>query len=163
GEWEIASGALQASLDLTRRVRTGLSYEAAILAFLADARIEAGDLDGARERADEAVAVARRRQTAVYEIVALLARARVRLATDGALPAVEHDLDDATAAVEQTTARGYLPAIHVERARLAALRGDARERERHLREAHRLFVDMGATPRAECVAAEMERASGLVS
>jgi tetratricopeptide (TPR) repeat protein len=155
GEWEIASDALQASLDLTRKVRTGLGYEALILAFLADARLAAGDLGGARERADEAVAVARRRQTALSEIVALLARARVGLATDGASPAVERDLDDATAVVAQTTARGYLPDIHLERARLAARRGDARERERHLREAHRLLVEMGATLRVERLAAEM--------
>jgi tetratricopeptide (TPR) repeat protein len=157
GEWGVASDLLHASLDLTRKVRTGLGYEAAILAFLADARLGAGDLDGARERANEAVAVARARKTAIFEIVALLARARVLLATNGAAPAVERDLDDATALVEQTTARGYLPDIHVERARVAALRGDAPERGRHLREAHRLLVEMGATVRASDVAEQIER------
>ena len=61
--------------------------------------------------------------------------------------------------VETTTARGDLPDIHVERARLAGLRGDAPARERHFREAHRLFVEMAAVLRAEHVAAEMARGS----
>jgi adenylate cyclase len=153
GEWSVASDALSASLDTARRVRTGLAHEGATLGFLATAYLGAGDSTRARERADEAVAVARRRKTALYEIVALLARARVLLATDGASPAVARDLDDAARLVETTTARGYVPAIHVERARLAGLHGDGAAREQHLRDAHRLFAAMGAAARAEQVEA----------
>jgi len=154
-EWDVATDVLRASLDLTRARRTGLGYEAFLLALLAEARLGAGDLAEAREPADEAVAVARRRTTAIFEIPALLARARVLLAGAGASPAVARDLDDATALVERTTARAYLPVVLVERARLAALRGDTAERERHLREAHRLFVAIGAKPDAERVAAQL--------
>jgi hypothetical protein len=43
----------------------------------------------------------------------------------------------------------------VQRARLAALRGDQGTWARELRAAHRLFVAMGATPRAERLAREL--------
>ena len=38
---------------------------------------------------------------------------------------------------------------------MARLRGDSEARERHLREAHHLFVEAGAGRRAEQVAAEL--------
>ncbi|HXJ35767.1 MAG TPA: adenylate/guanylate cyclase domain-containing protein, partial [Candidatus Eisenbacteria bacterium] len=100
GEWRGAIDMLAASLAQTRTARTGLAQEGMILAFLADAHRGAGDLGRAREMADEAVAVARRRRTRIFEIVALLARARVLLAADGPSPGVERDLDDATALIE---------------------------------------------------------------
>jgi hypothetical protein len=50
---------------------------------------------------------------------------------------------------------GYAPFVHVERAELARLTGDEATRERELREAHRLFIAMGATIRAEQVAKEL--------
>ena len=43
------------------------------------------------------------------------------------------------------------PFIRVELAELARLTGDKDARERELREAHRLFTDMGASNRAEQV------------
>jgi hypothetical protein len=49
----------------------------------------------------------------------------------------------------------YVPFLHVERAELARLRGDEATRERELREAHRLFTEMGAPIRAEQVAQEI--------
>ncbi|MGH7894540.1 MAG: hypothetical protein ACREQL_07720, partial [Candidatus Binatia bacterium] len=156
-EWRVAIDTLTASLSETRKARTGLALEAMILALLAAGHLGAGDLASARETADEAVAVARRRKTRVVEIVALLARVRVLLATDGASPAVERDLDDATALIQATTARGYLPFVHVERARLAALRGDASASRHHAGEARRLFSEMGGPARAEQTARELER------
>jgi class 3 adenylate cyclase len=70
--------------------------------------------------------------------------------------------DDASAwltRAEQTLdATGHLsrlPELLELRAGLAQLRGDAPGRERALREAHRLFVEFGATARAEQVAREI--------
>ena len=95
----------------------------------------------------------------VYEIRALLARAHVLIATEGA-PArsrVEADLRDAAAVIEATEARVFTPQVHVERAALARVLGDEATRQRELREAHRLFIEMGATARAEQVARELGR------
>jgi hypothetical protein len=93
----------------------------------------------------------------VYEIRALLARAHVLIATEGA-PAralVEADLRDAAAVIEATEARVFTPQVYVERAALARVLGDAEGHQRELREAHRLFSEMGATARAEQVAKEL--------
>ncbi|MGH8674179.1 MAG: hypothetical protein ACREVG_07710, partial [Burkholderiales bacterium] len=100
---------------------------------------------------------ARQHGTMVFEIGALLVRARVLRAADGARAATEiaATLADATALVDTTGARAYLPFIHVERAALARLGGDEVARARELGEAHRLFTEMGAPIRAQQVATEL--------
>jgi len=45
--------------------------------------------------------------------------------------------------------------LSLERAELARLIGDGAARERALREAHRLFTEMGATARAEQMARQI--------
>ena len=79
------------------------------------------------------------------------------LATDGAAGATAIDaaLGAATGLAEATDARLYVPSIHVERARLARLRGDAAACERELDAARRLFIAMGAPARAEQIAKEL--------
>ena len=52
-------------------------------------------------------------------------------------------------------AKSYEPFLHVERAELARLTGDETTRQRELREAHRLFLEIGAPIRAEQVAKEL--------
>jgi hypothetical protein len=52
-------------------------------------------------------------------------------------------------------AKSYEPFLHVERAELARLTGDEAARERELREAHRLFVEIGVSIRAAEVAREL--------
>ncbi|MEX0993550.1 MAG: hypothetical protein WDZ37_06100 [Solirubrobacterales bacterium] len=47
------------------------------------------------------------------------------------------------------------PMIHVELAELARQNGDEPGRERELREAHRLFTEIGATGHAERLAGEL--------
>jgi hypothetical protein len=134
-----------------------LVVEGWLLQVLAEAYLGAGDPGGARQTADLALAHARQCHTRISEITALLAWARVRLATEGAHGAagIEAALRDAMALVEATEARAYAPFIHVERAALAHLLGDEITRQRELREAHRLFVEMGATARAEKVSREL--------
>jgi len=91
----------------------------------------------------------------IAEVHAQLARARVSLAQGGvdARSEIEATLDRALALVHSTGARSYEPQIYVERARLAGLRSDAAGREQSLREAHRLFTEMGALGHAERLAA----------
>ncbi len=103
------------------------------------------------------MAAAQRRKSITWEILAQLSLAHVLLA-DGNLDdraAIESALDRAAECVGITGARSYLPQIGVERAKLARLEGDEAGHERHLREAHRLFTEIGATGYAERVAREL--------
>jgi hypothetical protein len=52
-------------------------------------------------------------------------------------------------------AKSYDPFLHVERAELARLAGDEATRQRELRDAHRLFTEIGAPIRAAEVAKEL--------
>jgi tetratricopeptide (TPR) repeat protein len=159
GQWAEAAEAADGALTIVRGRRVGLSGESRFLASLAHARLGTGHPDQARAAAESAVALARERGVRLLEIRALLARARVRLATEGA-PArarVEADLRDAAALIDATEARAYAPGVNVERAELARVVGDEVGRQRELHEAHRLFTAMGAAARAEEVAKETAR------
>jgi hypothetical protein len=104
--------------------------------------------------AEEATAVSRRLGTRLGEFTALLTRSRALRETRGfeAVREIEATLAEADAWLEMSGARSYEPFLHVERAELARLTGDESTRERELREAHRLFTEIGATIRAEEVA-----------
>jgi hypothetical protein len=67
----------------------------------------------------------------------------------------EGALARALALIEETEARSYAPLVHEERAELARLLGEAELRERELREAHRLYTEMGGTGHAERLAREL--------
>jgi len=77
------------------------------------------------------------------------------LGSDGlaARSAIDESLARAAALIEETGARMQEPALHLMRADLAALDGAAEVRERELRDAERLFAEMGAPIRAAEVAA----------
>ena len=68
---------------------------------------------------------------------------------------IEVALAEADAWLEMTGANSYEPFLCVERAELARLTGDDAVRERELREAHRLFTEIGAPIRAAEVAKEL--------
>src|SRR5262249_30016407 len=123
-------------------------------ALLAESRLENGEPEGARTTITEAVAAAR--HTPLFECVARLSLAQVLLRTEGlaARDAIEAALARAQTLVDETGAEVSAPFIHLERAELARLAGDAPARQRELREAQRLFSATGATARAEQVARE---------
>jgi predicted RNA-binding Zn-ribbon protein involved in translation (DUF1610 family) len=66
-------------------------------------------------------------------------------------------LREAERLIAETGARVHEPTLHEERARLAALRGDAAGRERELRAALSLYTERGATGHVERLAREMKR------
>ena len=155
GESSEAVRMFEQALVVSRERRTGLQFEAWVLAVLAEARLANGEPDRARATANEAVAAAH--QTPLFECVARLALAHVLLRTEGlaARNTIEAALTRAQTLVDETGAEVYAPFIHLERAELARLAGEAPARERQLREAQRLFSAMGATARAEQVAREV--------
>jgi hypothetical protein len=130
--------------------------QADYLVALAEAHLGLGDGRRARELAEEAIELALRMEMPVAEVHAQLARGRVLLEQAGAdaRTEIEASLDRASDLVRSTGARSYEPQILVERARLASLLADSAGRQQWLREAHRLFVEMGATGHAERVARE---------
>jgi hypothetical protein len=72
-----------------------------------------------------------------------------------ARPAIEGALERALALVRDIGARGLGPQVCLERSELARLTGDDAPSQRELREAHRLFLEIGAPIRAEQVAREL--------
>jgi hypothetical protein len=78
-------------------------------------------------------------------------------ATEGvaARGAIESQLDAAAAIVEEAGIAAFAPFVLEERAALARVIGDEVGWERTLREAQRLFAEMGAAPRAERLAREL--------
>src|SRR5262245_26764537 len=156
-QWAEASEVAESALAIVRSRRVTPMVEGDCLAVLARAHLGSGAPARVLEVAEEAVARARAGGARLFEIRALLARAHVLIATEGA-PArsrIEADLRAAAAVIEATEARVFTPQVHVERAALARVLGDEATRQRELREAHRLFTEMGATVRAEQVAREL--------
>jgi len=155
GQWREALDALGQALAIARERRTALEQEARFLAHLARTHLGVGDTSIARATAEEAIAAAQRRGTRTLEIEAHIVLGRVLIHAGGRQEEVQAALDAALSLVEETGAKSHLPFIHLERAALARIVRDDASRERSLREAHRLFIDMGAPIRAEQVAREL--------
>jgi hypothetical protein len=86
--------------------------------------------------------------------------ARVLLGSGG--PAARSDRGALARALElarDTGAKSHEPLVHVELAELARQSGDEEGHERELREAHRLFTEIGATGHAERLSAELATVS----
>jgi hypothetical protein len=69
--------------------------------------------------------------------------------------AIEQDLAAADALLTRTGERPAAPLILLARAELAERLGDREAGHRHLREAHRLYVEMGATEHAERISRQL--------
>jgi hypothetical protein len=125
--------------------------------LLAQAYLGSGDREGARAIAEQAVARNRAIGALNHEIPALRSLAQVLRAIDPAREAetIEASLSRAEDLVRETGARLRLPPLHEERARLAQALRRASDAERHLREAHRLYTEMGATGHAKRLAQEL--------
>jgi tetratricopeptide (TPR) repeat protein len=155
GQWREALDALGQALTVAREHRAGLHVEAQLLAHLARAQLGLDDAATARVSAEEAIAVAQRRGTRIFEIEAQIVLGRVLIHAGARREEVQVTLDAALSLVEETGAKIYLPFIHLERAALAGILRDGASRAPSLREAHRLFIEMGAPIRAEQVAREL--------
>src|SRR5262249_30175191 len=154
GESTAAIVALERALAIARDRHAGRQDEAQVMVVLAEAHLAAGDPRAARETAERALTVARERGMRMAECAAHLVLGRVLVRSEGvhARDAVESALAQASSLADETGARRYAPFIHLERAELARRLGDEIARQRELREAHRLFTEMGATARAVWVA-----------
>lgn len=153
-EWNDAARCLEQGLATTRERRSFLSLEPLFLIALARAHLGRGDAEAARARAEEAIALAPDR--GVHTADAHLCRARALVQSEGtARGEIESAIADGERFVQSSGAHSRQPAVHELRAELARLAGDEPGRVRELREAARLFTEMGATRQATRVAEEL--------
>ena len=157
GAWHEALEVLGTPLTIGRERRL-LVLEGGVLAVMAAAHLGLGDRARALTLAEEAIATNRRRGTRLWEFSAQLTWMRALREIQGieATREIEAALAEADAWLEMSGAKSYEPFLHVERAALARLTGDEATRRRELREAHRLFLEIGAPIRAAEVARELE-------
>jgi tetratricopeptide (TPR) repeat protein len=158
GRWREAIDSFERSLATSSRTGAGRVFDGLTLSGLARAYFGLGETERALPTAEQAVQACDQARTKAWECGALLALARIRRAMDGSSGQSESDasLRRAALLVQDTGARSYEPFLHVERAELARLTGDDAARQRELREAHRLFTEIGAPIRAAEVARELE-------
>jgi adenylate cyclase len=157
GESQEAIEAIERSQAIARERRTAAENESWRLVRLAEAHLALGDRDRARSLVEEGVDLARSSGQAAVEAFGCLTLARVLLASDRRAPQAEIEtaLDRALQLASTMDAKLVVPMIHVERAELARLSGDDEGREHELRDAHRLYTEMGATGHAERLAGEL--------
>ncbi len=126
------------------------------LSTAAEAFLAAGDPERGAPLAAQGHDFARRAGYLLMEIETSLTLARVRMRSAGR--SAEEEVADLIARsaklVEETGATVFEPHVHLARAELAKLLGD--DARRHLREAHRLFTEMGAMGHAERVGREID-------
>ena len=158
GDWEEAERFFAAALELARTRRIGLEHEAATLARLAQAQVRSGKVAAARMSAEGSLALARERGQRVWELIAQVALAEALTAEQGAKArtAVEQALQRAADLIGETGALVYAPHVAEGRAYLARACGEAGAGERHLREAHRLYTEIGASGHARRVATALD-------
>jgi adenylate cyclase len=109
GDFTKADGFFHEALDVSRRGRAGLEFEARILAFQADNLTRAGDPRRAGEVAAEAIGVARRKADRIAECHASLVAASVCLTRRGSQYAEEACglLNRANVLIDETGAKAY--------------------------------------------------------
>jgi class 3 adenylate cyclase/tetratricopeptide (TPR) repeat protein len=156
-EWAQAVEVLKETIGQLNERRIYRQVEGGCLSGLARAYSGLGELDKARTTAEEAVRIARANGWG-FECDAELAHAHVlgRTAGAAATQEIEQALARASTLVEKSGARSRAPLILEGRAELAALSGDSPAREAALREAHRLYQEMGARLHALRIAAALE-------
>jgi hypothetical protein len=161
GEWSEAMDVAERGLELARERRTALEGEAWHLFRLAEAHLGARELARARSFAEESVEVARRMGARAGECLAQRTLARVLLRQEGlaAAKSIRRALDRADTLVDETGAKNFRPLIQLERAELARREGDSEACAHELRQAQRLFSEMGAMERVKYVAAQLESLS----
>jgi tetratricopeptide (TPR) repeat protein len=157
GEWPQAIEAIERSQTIARERRTSAELESWRLMRLGESQLALGDPDQARALIQAGLELARVRGQAIQEADASILLARVLLASDGpaATSEVEATLARALQLARQAEAKGLVPMIHVELAQLAVHRRDADRHRRELRQAHRLFSEIGATGHAQRIAGQL--------
>jgi hypothetical protein len=147
---------LERSREIIRESHVGFEVEPAVAGHLSEAYAHSGEADRALRTAEEAVRGARQRCVGIVPVVQLqLAKVLLRTRGLASRSAIEAALEETSRVARQIGYKFLDPFIRLERAELARLAHDEPTRQRELREAYRLFLEMGAPIRAEQVAREL--------
>ncbi len=116
-----------------------------------------GEVEKAVAYGREAAETSAAHATPIIEIRSLVSLARALLASNDASAwnEIETLVERAEAIQQETGARVDRPALLEVRAELARMRGQDEQAIGHLREAHRLYTEMGAIGRAERLTREL--------
>ena len=154
--WHDALEVLEKALTVGRERRLSV-LEGGVLAMKGAAHLGLGDPATALTLSGEAIPFTRRLGSRFWEFLGQITRMRAlrEIQGLGAAGEIESSLAEADAWIEMSGAKSYEPFLHVERAELARLKGDEDTRQHELREAHRLFTEIGAPIRAAEVAKEL--------
>jgi class 3 adenylate cyclase len=157
GEWQPAVEALERSQAIARERRAALEGDGIRLAWLGESYLGLGDVERAHALVEEGLEVAHAHGTLWVEPYTSLARARVLLASAGSAAGEQIDaaLARALKLARDTGAKAFEPLVHTELAELARQSDDQERRERELREARRLFTEIGANGQAERLADDL--------
>ena len=138
---------LEHALTTAREHNTCLEEVPRMVGWLAEAKLEVGEPEQARTLSEEAVHLSRETGAHLNLMWTLCSRARVLLETGGldASEKIGDVLDEAERTIRETGAKNLRPRVLRLSAELARLRGDPEARERILREAHDLLMEMGAS------------------
>jgi class 3 adenylate cyclase/tetratricopeptide (TPR) repeat protein len=153
-EWTRALEILKVGEEKARELIMLRSWADAPLSL---ALLRAGKEEEALAAAEAAVELSARIGADLVGSEHQLALARVLSETRGA-PAreeIERAIDRAHSVARESGRVEHLPLVHLARAGLARVLRDEASRDRELREAHRLFVEMGATGHAERLEREL--------
>ncbi len=155
GSYAEAVTSSERSRAIARESHAAFEMEPLAAACLAEAYAHTAEPERALRTAEEAVAGARQYAPGM-EPFAQLALVRVLLRTQGlaARSAIEEALEELSQTIEQMGLKTLNSLVSLERAELARLAGDEAARQRELREAHRLFLEIGAPIRAAEIAKE---------
>ncbi|MGH7821173.1 MAG: hypothetical protein ACREQ9_15515, partial [Candidatus Binatia bacterium] len=156
GHWVDSLEPLNQALAIAR-TRGLRAWEGLTVTTMADAHLGLGEYEEGRVLANDAIATSRSLGTRLWEGPAQLARVHALRKLDLGENEIEAALAEMTAWVKTSGAKGWAPFLHVERAELARIRGDGTTREHEIRQAHRLFTEIGAPLRAEKLARELPR------
>ncbi|MEN8183047.1 MAG: AAA family ATPase, partial [Myxococcota bacterium] len=145
---------LERSHRFRRERRTGLYSGPSEMADLAAANLAVGNIERARALVEEALEFGERGGAWMRGARVFLVRAQILRESRGkaARDEIEATLDRADSLIREKAARAWVPFVLEERARFAELLNDSATAERHRREAHRLYTEMGATGHAERLA-----------
>jgi adenylate cyclase len=148
--------ALELARAIVQESRTAIEVEQQIVSGLAEAYLGTGDPTRALRAAKEAVQLVRQRAR-LFEPDVQFTLAYVLLRAKGleSQSTIEAALGGALRSSREMGMKIWEPFICLERAELALLGGEDTIRQRELREAHRLFIEMGAPIRAAEVAKEL--------
>jgi ABC-type transporter Mla subunit MlaD len=156
-QWRRAIEATERSRAIARDGRTGVEAEALRLALLGEAHLGLGDRERAKVLVQEGLEIARAQGHVPGEMHASIGLARVLLgsADPAARAEIEAALGRALELAHETGAKAHEPLVHVELAELARQSDDQEGQHRELREAHRMFSEIGASGHAERLAGEL--------